>query len=103
SCQIFSGLDIRGLRYLRNGQKNGQSKHVFHGSTPLVRSLDSIAADGASQLRFTPTVNESIPTWKSDHLADRVRYVSKRQSIRNVCPDWISVSTVSGVVASGGK
>jgi hypothetical protein len=48
-------------------------------------------------------VNESIPAWKSDHLADRVRYVSKRQSIRNVCPDGISVSTVSGVVASGGK
>jgi len=33
------------LRYLRDGQKNGQSKHFFHGSTPLVRSLDGVAAE----------------------------------------------------------
>jgi alkanesulfonate monooxygenase SsuD/methylene tetrahydromethanopterin reductase-like flavin-dependent oxidoreductase (luciferase family) len=42
-------------------------------------------------------VNESIPAWKSGHLADGVRYVSKRQSIRNVCPDI----RVDSVVASG--
>jgi hypothetical protein len=34
SCQIFSGLDIRGLRYLRDGQKNGQSKHFFMDPLP---------------------------------------------------------------------
>src|SRR5215469_15474496 len=75
SCQIFSGLDIRALRYLRDGQKNGHSKHFFHRSS-LDEIVDSVAAEGASELRLTLTVNESIPALKSDHLADRV-----------VCPD----------------
>src|SRR5262249_54694526 len=97
-CQIFSGLDIRGVRYLRDGQKNGQSKDFFHGSTPLVRSLDSVAAEGAAPPRSKLTVNQSIAAWKSDHPVDRVRYVSKRQSIESSAPIGYPCRTVSGVV-----
>jgi hypothetical protein len=72
------------------------------GAWSSSRPSDPAASRDCGPFQQSPSTahDESIPAWKSDHLAGRVGDTSKRQSIRNVCPDRISVSTVSGVMAS---